>query len=225
MHLARPLILIVPTVLIACAQAVSQDFVDDEGEGASGPNTGGTIASDGGKSNSTGGKTGSVPTAGKGGTSTQAFGGTSTTGGTDTGEGGEGTGGSGGGSTGGSGGQASAGGSGGSGGKSSGGSAGTGGTAGSSGSGGSGGTGQVGTGDCAGTPVFEAGAATKYAKDALVVAVCMGGTTCTQEVPPLTQGKQYEFKCVDEYNCGRTETNPATTNWSTPPWKVTRACE
>jgi hypothetical protein len=222
MRTVRPLILIVPTVLIACAQAVSQDFVDDESEGASGPGAGGTTVSDGGKTNGTGGKTGSMPTAGKGGMGTQAFGGTSTNGGgTDEGQGGEDTGGTGGAGTAGSGGAASGGG----GGKSSGGSAGTGGTGGSSGSGGGGGTGQVGEGDCAGTPVFEAGAAMKYGKNALVVAVCMGGTTCTQEMPPLTQGKQYEFKCLDEYNCGRADTNPATTNWATPCWKVTRACE
>jgi hypothetical protein len=218
MRTARPLILIVPTVLIACAQAVSQDLVDDEGEGASGPSTGGAITSSGGKTNATGGKTG-MSTAGKGGTGTQAFGGTSSNGGsTDTGEGGEDTGGTGGGSTAGSGGQASAGGGGTSSGVS-------GGTGGSSGSGGGGGTGQVGKGDCAGTPVFEAGAQDKYAKDALVVAVCMGGTTCTQEIPPLEQGKQYEFKCLDEFNCGRADTNPATTNWAVPCWKVTRACE
>ena len=224
MRTARPLILIVPTVLIACAQAVSQDFVDDECEGASGPSTGGSVASTGGKTNSVGGKTGSMPTAGKGGTGTQAFGGTSTTGGgTDQGEGGEETGGTGGSSTAGSGGTASAG----SGGKSTGGSGGTGGTGGTGGSSGSGGggTGQVGQGDCAGTPGFVAGAQDKYAIGALVVAVCMGGTTCTQELPPLVQGKQYEFKCLDQYNCGRADTNPATTNWAVPCWKVTRACE
>jgi hypothetical protein len=221
MRTARPLILIVPAVLVACAQAVSQDFVDDEGGAASGPGAGSAGVSSGGKTNSTGGKTGTAPTAGKGGTGTQAFGGTSTTGGTDAGEGGEDTGGSGGGSTAGSsasGGKAS----GGSGGNAS---AGAGGTGGSSGSGGGGGTGQVGTGDCAGTPVFEAGAQTKYAIGALVVAVCMGGTTCTLEKPPLTQGKQYEFECLDAFNCGRADTNPATTNWAVPCWKVTRACE
>jgi hypothetical protein len=107
------------------------------------------------------------------------------------------------------------------GGMASGGTGGTGG-GGSSGSGG-GGTGQVGKGDCATTPQFQVGAGTKYAKDALVVAVCTTGTPCTQEQPALQTGKQYEFKCLDEYNCGTQD--PGTTNWSVPPWKVTKACE
>jgi hypothetical protein len=68
-----------------------------------------------------------------------------------------------------------------------------------------------------------AGPATKYAKDAKVVATCSTGTPCTQAQPPLQTGKSYEFNCLDQYNCGTQD--PGTTNWAQPPWAVTKACE
>ena len=137
---------------------------------------------------------------------------------TSSGSGGGGSpaGGSGGKATGGSGGKAS-------GGTSSGGNAGTGGkgTAGSAGSGGgSAGSGEIGTGSCADTPAFKVGT---YALNAKVFATCNGGTPCTLPKPPLTNGKSYEFKCTDQYNCGGQD--PGTTNWGQPPWAVTQACE
>lgn len=168
------------------------------------------------------------------GTGLMAFGGTASTGGTGsagaasggkagstgaggmntagTGTGGTGTAGAGGKATGGTGGSGSAGMSG-SGGK------------GGTGSGGTGtaGSGPIGTGTCAGTAAWASGAGNKYAKDAKVTAVCNDGTPCTLAQPPLTKGKTYEFKCLDEYNCGGQD--PGSTNWAQPPWAATKLCE
>jgi hypothetical protein len=140
-----------------------------------------------------GGKASAGSTSSTSGTGPKAFGGTSTSGGTGSGEGGEGSGGD----------------------------AGSTSSAGKA-SGGSGGS-PVGPGDCSGTPLFMAGANTKYALNAKVVATCAGGTPCTQAQPPLQQGKAYEFNCIDQYNCGVVD--PATTNWAIPPWTVVKACE
>jgi hypothetical protein len=208
----RALILMFPTVLVACATAVSQDLIDDDdghSTGAVSTSGKGGVTSKAG--NSTGGKA-------SGGTGTQAFGGTATKGG-DTSEGGEESGGGGGGVTAGSGGEAG----GGSAGKASGGSAGSSsGGGGAGGGGGSGGT-PVGSGDCADTPLFQVGPATKYAKMDKVVSTCTVGTPCTLANPPGVSGKQYEFSCLDEYNCGTQD--PGSTNWSQPPWQMTKACE
>jgi hypothetical protein len=213
----RQLGLLMPLTLLACATAVTQDLSepDDEGQGATGgtdsviPN-GGTTSNSGGKASAGSSTSGTGP---------KAFGGTATSGGTDSGEGGGGSGGDAGSSSSG----ASSGGTGGGSGGTSGSTAGTGGNSGaSSGGSGSGGS-PVGPGDCSDTPLFMAGPADKYALNAKVVATCNGGTPCTQEEPPLQQGKAYEFNCIDQYNCGRED--PATTNWSTPPWDAVKACE
>ena len=111
----------------------------------------------------------------------------------------------------------------GSGGKpSSGGNAGATGTAGS-GTAGSGTAGSVGSGSCDGTAAFAAGSGDKYMVGAKVTAVCSGGTPCTQASPAGASGKTYEFSCLDRYNCGTQD--PGKTNWSTPPWQLSQACE
>jgi hypothetical protein len=197
--------LFVPITLIACATGVRQDLVDSDEEGSSG--SGGSLTN-GGMSGGTSAKAGGTSMSGTG---PKAFGGTSTSGG----KGGGGAGGT-------SGGQPSAGSGGsaaGNGGSASGGKAGSGGSSGSGGSGGA----PVGPGDCSGTPVWSPGAGTKYAADEKVVATCDGGTPCTQAQPPLEDGKAYEFKCLDQFNCGGVD--PGSTNWSDPPWEATKACE
>lgn len=100
--------------------------------------------------------------------------------------------------------------------------AGGGGSGGKGGSGGSGGSGGQATGSCAGIAPFVAGTNTKYALDARVTAVCNGGTPCTQHQPPGQNGKTYEFKCLDQYNCGNQD--PATNNWAVPPWDIVQEC-
>jgi hypothetical protein len=218
MKAIRQLGLLMPLTLLACATAVTQDLSEpeDEGQGA----TGGTdsVIPTGGKSNE-GGKASAGSTSSTSGTGPKAFGGTSTSGGTGSGEGGEGSGGDAGSTS--SAGKTS-GGSGGSGGSATGGTGGSSAGSGGKASGGSGGS-PVGPGDCSGTPLFMAGANTKYALNAKVVATCAGGTPCTQAQPPLQQGKAYEFNCIDQYNCGVVD--PATTNWAIPPWTVVKACE
>jgi hypothetical protein len=205
MKALRRLGLFVPITLIACATGVRQDLVDSDEEGSSG--SGGSLTN-GGMSGGTSAKAGGTSMSGTG---PKAFGGTSTSGG----KGGGGAGGT-------SGGQPSAGSGGsaaGNGGSASGGKAGSGGSSGSGGSGGA----PVGPGDCSGTPVWSSGAGTKYAADEKVVATCDGGTPCTQAQPPLEDGKAYEFKCLDQFNCGGVD--PGSTNWSDPPWEATKACE
>lgn len=215
---------LVPLAIAACATEVTETPPDDGSAGTGGPQGGGGA----GGSASTGGKSGagqSGSSSSTAGTGISAFGGTSTSGGSSSG--GSGTAGSssggtagtsaGGTSTAGSGGKAT----GGSSGSSAGGSGGA--SGGSGGAGGSAGSTPVGTGSCADTPAFVAGDGSKYAKDALVFAVCKGGTPCTLAKPPLTDGKTYEFKCLDQYNCGKE--NPGTTNWGMPPWVATKACE
>ncbi|HYJ07448.1 MAG TPA: hypothetical protein VEX18_00525 [Polyangiaceae bacterium] len=192
--------------LIACATGVRQDLVDSDEEGSSG--SGGSLTNGG----TSGGNPAKAGGSSMSGTGPKAFGGTGTSGG----KGGGGAGGAVGQPSGGSGGSAS-----GSGGSASGGKAGSGGSSGS-GSGGSGGA-PVGPGDCSGTPVWSLGAGTKYAADEKVVATCDGGTPCTQAQPPLEDGKAYEFKCLDQFNCGGVD--PGSTNWSDPPWEATKACE
>jgi len=192
------------------------------------------MASTGGMPTSGAGHAGTTPSTA--GTGVMAFGGTANTGGTGSagaasggkagstgaggmntagaGTGGTATAGAGGKATGGAGGS----GSGGMSGSSSGGKGGTG-----SGGAGTAGSGPVGTGSCAGTAAWAAGAGDKYAKDAKVTAVCNDGTPCTLAQPPLTKGKTYEFKCLDQYNCGGQD--PGSTNWGQPPWEATKLCE
>ncbi len=222
--------MLVPALAAACATEVTPDPIDGGGQGAeAGGGSAGTSPT-GGVPASTGGEGGSkAPTGGTG----SAFGGTASTGGAaagsssqggaGSGSGGASTAGSAGTSGGGGGSGGSAAGSGGSGTAGTVGAAGSSGAAGAGGSAGSGGSGPVGSGDCEGTEPFMAGSGSKYAKDALVVAVCAGGTPCLMAMPPLTDGKTYEFKCLDQFNCGGQ--NPGTTNWSQPPWSVTKACE
>jgi len=213
---------LVPLAIAACATEVTETPPDGGSAGTGGPQGGGGA----GGSVSTGGKSGagqSGSSSSTAGTGISAFGGTSTSGGS--GSGGSGTAGSSSGGTAGT----SAGGTAGSGGKATGGTAGSsaggsgGASGGSGGAGGSAGSTPVGSGSCADTPAFVAGDGSKYAKDATVFAVCNGGTPCTLAKPPLTDGKTYEFKCLDQYNCGKE--NPGTTNWGMPPWVATKACE
>jgi len=75
----------------------------------------------------------------------------------------------------------------------------------------------------AGTAAFAAGSGDKYMVGAKVTAVCSGGTPCTQASPAGASGKTYEFSCLDRYNCGTQD--PGKTNWSTPPWQLSQACE
>ena len=62
-----------------------------------------------------------------------------------------------------------------------------------------------------------------YTAGTKVVAMCSGGTPCTLAKPAGQNGKTYEFSCSDQFNCGAQ--NPGTTNWSQPPWQMTKACE
>ncbi|RYZ04066.1 MAG: hypothetical protein EOO73_25805 [Myxococcales bacterium] len=220
--------------VVACATEVTQD-IPTEGEdpgGSGGSSAQGGSAAQGGSSSSTSG----TGTGAKAGSGTSAFGGSASTGGTGSsgsastggkggagGAGGAGTGGkASGGSAGASAGGSASGGKGGAGGAGMGGTT-AGGTGGTAAGGSSAGSPPVGTGDCAGTPAFELGSGSKYALNAAVVAVCSGGTPCTLAMPPLTAGKTYEFKCKDQYNCGAQD--PGKTNWSQPPWVVSKACE
>jgi len=221
MKLFRSASVVLPLYLVACATAVTQDLDEEPAEGeppssGSGGMAGSTTISEGGKAGST--------TTGKAGSGSIAFGGSATSGGAGTaGTGGKASGGSAGSSSAGSGGKAS----GGSGGASAGsGGTGSGGKAGSNagGSAGAGGTGVVvGTGSCSGTPAFALGASTKYAAGAKVVATCNGGTPCSLAKPAGQNGKQYEFSCTDQYNCGGQD--PAISNWAQPPWNLTKVCE
>ncbi len=204
--------LALPLTLAACATAVTEDLTDgDVVEGGSAGSASGGVA---GTATAGGGKSG-----GKAGNTSNAFGGSATSGGSggsaSGGAAGNTAAGSGGASQGGGGGSTSAAGSGGS--SSSGGKAGSGGTA------GTGTGGAVGTGSCAGTQAFVAGASTKYAMGAKVVATCNNGTPCTLANPLGQNGKTYEFSCLDMYNCGGQD--PATTNWAQPPWQLTATCE
>jgi hypothetical protein len=200
---------------IACATEVSSVEPDPDGQGAE-PNGGSGGSVDTGGKPPTSGSSGSSSTAG----TVAAFGGTVSTGGSSSagtsagGNAGSGTGGT---ATAGSGGSATGGG-GGTAGTSAGGKGGTGGSGGSSTGGG--GSPPVGTGSCADTPAYVKGT---YALNTLVFATCNGGTPCTKPMPALTSGKTYEFKCLDQYNCGNE--NPGSTNWTDPPWQATKACE
>lgn len=78
--------------------------------------------------------------------------------------------------------------------------------------------GSVGAGDCEGVDFFELGTGSEYAQGDTVVATCSGGTPCAG----LEDGEDYEFTCLDQYNCGSQD--PGTTNWSVPPWEVVQAC-
>lgn len=195
--------------LLLLGSCATEELTLPEENGGGTPAAGGTsgTASVGGKPSS-----GSPATAGSGAGGSKPSAGSSNGGSASGGSsaGSTSLGGSAGKASGGSGGKA---GSGGSGGKATGGSAGTGGS--------SAGSGPIGTGSCADTPAFVLN--TKYALNAKVFASCSGGTPCTSAMPPLANGKSYEFKCLDEFNCGGQ--NPGTTNWSQPPWAVTQACE
>lgn len=206
MKALRRLGFFVPVTLVACATGIRQDLIDSDEEGGS-SGSGGSLPN-GGTPPNTAGSSAKAGSSSMSGTGPKAFGGTSSSGG----KGGGGAGGT-------SGGQPSAG-SGGSAAGSSG--SASGGKGGSGGSGGSGGA-PVGPGDCSGTPVWSLGAGTKYEADEKVVATCDGGTPCTQAQPPLEDGKAYEFKCLDQFNCGGVD--PGSTNWSDPPWEATKACE
>jgi hypothetical protein len=217
MKAQRLSVVTVGLALAACATGVTPELIDEaptDGDG-------------GGAGTTSGGKTTGGP-AGMAGMVTNAFGGTATTGGKSSG-GASGSAGSGGASNAGtgSGGKAAGGSAGassagtGSGGKAMGGTS-SGGAAGTTGSGGSGGSVVVGSGSCSGTATFAVGLGTKYAANAKVVAVCMGGTPCTLAMPAGTAGKMYEFSCLDQYNCGGQD--PGTTNWGQPPWQLTKAC-
>jgi hypothetical protein len=219
--------LLLPLLLAACATGVTQDLPQEEVTegGAAGSTYGGApVIPAGGKASGTAGTGGnpgstafggSASTAGSAGkASGGAAGAAGSAGASHAGTGGSlptaGSGGttSGGTTTGGTG-------TGGKAGCSSGGAAGAAGTAGAAGS--------VATGSCTGTAAFVLGAGNKYAVGAKVVATCKGGTPCTLAKPAAETGKSYEFSCTDMYNCGTQD--PATTNWSTPPWQLSKACE
>ncbi len=210
----------VPVLLVACATEVNDD-VPTPGDSAGSGGTAGSAPA-GGTGSTSGGSTGGSS---KAGSSANAFGGAASTGGSagassTAGTAGAGTAGAG---TAGAGTAGTAGATGGAGAGAGG--AGAGGTAGGSAGagGGTAGSPPVGTGDCAGTPAFVKGATDKYALDAKVIAVCAGGTPCINAMPPLAAGKTYEFKCVNQYNCGGED--PGSTNWSQPPWAASKACE
>jgi hypothetical protein len=213
----RSPIVTVALLLTACATGVTQDLPDEEGSAGS-TGSGGSVT-DGGTPSTAGKPAGSSGSVSAAGMTANPFGGTGNTAGKSSG-GASGSGGAnaGGVSSAGSGGKATAGSSG----TSTGGKGGSGGAAGASGSGGSGGSVVVGTGSCEGTAAFELGAGNKYAANAKVVAVCMGGTPCTLANPAGTAGMTYEFSCTDQYNCGGQD--PGKTNWAQPPWQLTKAC-
>lgn len=78
-------------------------------------------------------------------------------------------------------------------------------------------------GSCDGIPAYAPGAAQSYAEGDSVVAVCDGGTTCSDANPPGVDGVLYEFSCLDTHNCASQD--PGTTNWSDSPWALVGSCE
>jgi hypothetical protein len=77
--------------------------------------------------------------------------------------------------------------------------------------------------DCTGKPAYS-GTWVWAQGNGQVTAICSTGTPCTQGSPAATSGKTYLFECTHSHKPNCQGQDPATMNWSDPPWTRVGEC-